>query len=141
MGFHQEYGGLSLSAGQDKYSGVEVARSKNEQLSDERELYVVMGRRTRYTHGESRLIRTKRLAFRQDAIIFWQPLESNYADWNDGSSRPVEGITKLHNNGTSVGVVDGHVEFMKTVNFYNEANIATRNRLWCNPGKDNDGRY
>jgi prepilin-type N-terminal cleavage/methylation domain-containing protein len=79
-------------------------------------------------------------AFRQDAIIFWQPLETNPGDWNDGSSSPTEGITKLHSVGTSVGVVDGHVEYMQTVKFYAEANITGKpSRVWCNPGTS-DGR-
>jgi prepilin-type N-terminal cleavage/methylation domain-containing protein len=76
----------------------------------------------------------KTTAFRQDSIIFWQALEANPGDWNDGSSSPDEGITKLHSAGTSVGVVDGHVEYLKTVNFYKEVNSAVKNRLWCNPG-------
>ena len=75
--------------------------------------------------------------FKQDAIIFWQALETNPGDWNDGSSSPTEGITKLHSIGTSVGVVDGHVEYLKTVKFYQEVNIPTKNRLWCNPGTAN----
>jgi len=72
--------------------------------------------------------------FRQDAIIFWQALETSSADFNDGSSSPDEGITKLHSLGTTVGVVDGHVEFLKTVKFYQEVNIPVKNRLFCNPG-------
>jgi prepilin-type N-terminal cleavage/methylation domain-containing protein len=71
--------------------------------------------------------------FKQDAIIVWQALESSSTDFNDGSSSPDEGITKLHSLGTTVGVVDGHVEAMKTVNFYKEVNITTKNRVWCNP--------
>jgi prepilin-type N-terminal cleavage/methylation domain-containing protein len=81
----------------------------------------------------------KTIQFRQDAIILWQPLETNPGDWNDGSSKPSEGITRLHNDGTTVGVVDGHLEYMKTVKFYAEVAIATKNRLWCNPGTV-DGR-
>ena len=77
--------------------------------------------------------------FQQDAIIFWQPLETNPGDWNDGSSRPNEGITRLHAEGTTVGVVDGSVEYLKTVNFYLEMNLPTKNRLCCNPGTT-DGR-
>lgn len=72
--------------------------------------------------------------FRQDAIIFWQALETNPGDFNDGSSSPNEGITKLHNVGTTVGVVDGHIEYLKTIKFYAEGNIAQKNRLWCSPG-------
>ena len=75
--------------------------------------------------------------FRADAIILWQALESNPGDWNDGSSTPDEGITKLHSIGTSVGVVDGHVEYLKTVKFYKEAQLPTKNRLFCSPGSPN----
>ncbi|EEF57734.1 hypothetical protein Cflav_PD0796 [Pedosphaera parvula Ellin514] len=81
----------------------------------------------------------KATQFQQDAIIFWQPLETNPGDWNDGSSKPDEGITKLHSVGTSLGIVDGHVEYMQTVKFYAEGNIVTKNRVWCNPGTV-DGR-
>ena len=77
--------------------------------------------------------------FRQDAIIFWQALETNPGDFNDGSSNPGEGITLLHNRGTTVGVVDGHIEYLKTVKFYEEERKAGKNRLWCNPGTA-DGR-
>ena len=81
----------------------------------------------------------KTTQFRPDAIILWQALETNPGDWNDGSSSPAEGITKLHSLGTSVGVVDGHVEYLKTVKFYSEGNNRAKNRLWCNPGTI-DGR-
>ncbi len=75
--------------------------------------------------------------FRPDAIIFWQALETNPGDFNDGSSTPDEGITKLHAVGTTVGVVDGHIEYLKTLKFYQEAAIPTKNRLFCNPGTAN----
>lgn len=79
----------------------------------------------------------KSTQFRQDAIIIWQALETNPGDWNDGSSSPDEGITKMHSVGTSVGVVDGHVEYLKTIKFYQEANLPSKNRLFCNPGTIN----
>ncbi|MBE0545905.1 MAG: DUF1559 domain-containing protein [Verrucomicrobia bacterium] len=72
--------------------------------------------------------------FRQDSIILWQALETNPGDFNDGSSAPNEGITRLHSVGTTVGIVSGSVEYLKTVKFYSEGNIPTKNRLWCNPG-------
>jgi hypothetical protein len=75
--------------------------------------------------------------FRQDSIIFWQALETNPGDFNDGSSSPNEGITKTHSIGTTVGVIDGHVEYMKTVAFNRELQIPTKNRLWCNPATVN----
>lgn len=71
--------------------------------------------------------------FQSDAIIFWQAKESNPGDYNDGSSSPDEGITKLHNLGVTVGVVTGSVEYLKYVAF--EKEVGRRpGRLWCNPG-------
>ena len=81
----------------------------------------------------------KSSAFRQDSVILWQALETNPGDFNDGSSSPDEGITKLHSLGTTVGVVDGHVEYLKTLRFYSEVKDPGKNRLWCNPGTV-DGR-
>jgi prepilin-type N-terminal cleavage/methylation domain-containing protein len=77
----------------------------------------------------------KQTAFKQDSIIFWQAAENNPADWNDGSSWPTEGITTAHNNGTTVGIVDGSVQYMKTAKFANLAAATTApNEVWCNPG-------
>ena len=75
----------------------------------------------------------KTSAFRQDCIILWQALETNPGDFNDGSSSPNEGITKLHSIGTTVGVIDGHVEYLKTLKFYTEVTNPGKGRLWCNP--------
>ena len=78
-------------------------------------------------------------AFQADAIIFWQASEKNPGDFNDGSSGPGEGITTLHSVGTTVGVVDGHIEYLKTVQFYKEGNLKGKNRLYCSPDTT-DGR-
>ena len=67
----------------------------------------------------------------------WQALESNPGDFNDGSSSPDEGITRLHSIGTTVGVVDGHIEYLKTAKFYAEVAQNFKNRLWCSPGTAN----
>jgi prepilin-type N-terminal cleavage/methylation domain-containing protein len=79
----------------------------------------------------------KSSAFLQDAIIFWQALETNPGDFNDGSSSPDEGITKLHSIGTTIGGVDGHIEYLKTLKFYEEEAVPGKSRLWCNPGSNN----
>lgn len=75
--------------------------------------------------------------FQPSDIIFWQALESNPGDWNDGSSSPNGGVTTIHNLGTTVGVVDGHVGFMKPDAFYAEQGLPTKNRLYCNPSSAN----
>ncbi len=79
----------------------------------------------------------KATQFKQDAIIIWQALETNPGDFNDGSSSPNEGITRLHSIGTTVGVVDGHIEYLKTAKFYAEVAQPVKNRLWCNPATAN----
>jgi len=79
----------------------------------------------------------KSSAFKADSVIFWQALETNPGDFNDGSSSPDEGITKLHSQGTTIGVVDGHVEYIRTLMFYKEVNNPQKNRLWCSPATPN----
>jgi prepilin-type N-terminal cleavage/methylation domain-containing protein len=79
----------------------------------------------------------KATLFRADSVIFWQALETNPGDFNDGSSSPDEGITKLHSLGTTIGVVDGHIEYIRTLKFEQEVSFSGKNRLWCNPGSAN----
>lgn len=79
----------------------------------------------------------KATAFKADSVIFWQALETNPGDFNDGSSSPDEGITKLHSLGTTMAIVDGHIESIKTLNFEKEVSSPVKNRLWCNPGTAN----
>ena len=43
--------------------------------------------------------------FRADSIIMWQADERSAGDFNDASSSPNEGITRIHAQGTTVGVV------------------------------------
>ncbi|MBI5799984.1 MAG: prepilin-type N-terminal cleavage/methylation domain-containing protein [Verrucomicrobia bacterium] len=75
--------------------------------------------------------------YQPNDIIFWQAFENNPGDWNDGSSSPAEGVTTMHNLGTTVGVLDGHVEYIKTVDFYTEQALPARNRLFCSPNTAN----
>ncbi len=77
--------------------------------------------------------------FKPTAIIMWQANEKNPGDWNDGSSTPDEGITRIHNIGTTVGVVSGSVEYLKIPAFDREK-ARHPGRLWCDPGsKTGDG--
>jgi len=74
----------------------------------------------------------KQTQFQADAIILWQSNERNPGDFNDGSSTPDEGITRLHNEGTTVGVVTGSVEYLKRLKFNQEVSRRP-GRLWCVP--------
>ena len=77
--------------------------------------------------------------FNPNDIIVWQADERNAGDFNDGSSSPNEGITRIHAQGTTVGVIDSHVEYIKIREFNKEA-LKRPGRLWNVPGsKTGDG--
>jgi prepilin-type N-terminal cleavage/methylation domain-containing protein len=84
------------------------------------------------THFQIRGPTYKITAFRPDAIIMWQADERMPGDFNDGSSSPDEGITRIHNVGTTVGVVSGSVEYLKIRDFNREA-TRRPGRLWNVP--------
>jgi prepilin-type N-terminal cleavage/methylation domain-containing protein len=81
----------------------------------------------------------KASAMKPDDIIMWQANEKNPGDFNDASSTPNEGITRLHNIGTTVGCVAGHVDYIKILNFNKEVNRGP-SRLWNVPGHPTGGR-
>jgi hypothetical protein len=58
--------------------------------------------------------------------------ERSPGDFNDASSSPDEGITRIHNIGTTVGVIDGHVEYIKIRDFNREP-TKRPGRLWNVP--------
>jgi prepilin-type N-terminal cleavage/methylation domain-containing protein len=70
-----------------------------------------------------------------DDIILWQADERSPGDFNDASSTPNEGISRIHNKGVTVGCVDGHVEYMKLIVFQKEVNQGP-GRLWNVPVTD-----
>lgn len=73
------------------------------------------------------------------AILFWQADERNFRDYNDGASRPDEGSTRLHSEGTPIGVMDGSAEQLSVRDFNLEA-LRRPGRLWWNQkAKDGSG--
>ncbi len=70
--------------------------------------------------------------FKPNDIVMWQADERSAVDFNDASSSPSEGITRIHNVGTTVGVIDGHVEYIKIKAFNVEATLRP-GRLWNVP--------
>jgi len=87
--------------------------------------------------------------FRQDAFMMWEPDQENTSigpqwTYNDGSSYPDPtidaGLGKRH--GKRGGIVlgfDGRVESMSYAAWGKEAQILTRNRMYCTPSSP-DGR-
>jgi hypothetical protein len=70
----------------------------------------------------------------QDAILFWQADERNFRDYNDGASKPDEGVSRMHKQGTTVGVISGAVEYIKVYDFNLEI-VRKPGRVWWNPKK------
>ncbi len=73
--------------------------------------------------------------FNPNCIMQWETEESRSSFFNDGSSRPDEGISKRHGGkGATVGLFSGSVEFMTYKEYYQEEAIPGKNRIWCAPG-------
>ena len=82
--------------------------------------------------GNANLRPFKLNRFKQDAIIVWQGREDNPGDFNDASSTPSEGVSRAHEDGTTVGGVDGHIEYIK-IRQFNLLVSMNPGRLWCAP--------
>jgi len=71
--------------------------------------------------------------FRPDAVIFFEADErEDNGLWNDGSNFPSEGTTIRHNRGSSVAMIDGHVEWYTAKTYAIKLNIGP-GPLWCAP--------
>jgi len=106
--------------------------------------YLMNGAVTNYGHypnGEVVLYRLTDMLGKQGSqgVLIWEAHEDWGAYWNDGSSTPNQGLTDRHGNGATVGLMDGHAEWIDLADYADE--LAKRpGRLWCNPGA-RDGRY
>ncbi len=83
--------------------------------------------------------------FAPDAFMMWEPDSAHPTPgygYNDGSSYPdpaVDGaLGRRHGKmGGIVLAVDSHVEFIKYEVWKREAQLPTKNRMFCNPGTAN----
>jgi len=46
-------------------------------------------------------------------MLLWETDESDPGYSNDGASEPTEGVSKRHTSGSIIGVMDGHVDYVK----------------------------
>lgn len=72
-------------------------------------------------------------------MLFWETDENDPGYFNDGASEPAEGFSKRHAFGALIGLMDGHVDFVKWKKYYELLADPNRNSLWCYP-KSRDGR-
>lgn len=79
----------------------------------------------------------KNSAFKATDMLFWESDETDSGNFNDGSSRPDEGLTQRHNSGATMGHFDGHVEYVKWKKYFQLLADPNKNNLWCYPGSQN----
>jgi type II secretory pathway pseudopilin PulG len=83
--------------------------------------------------------------FHPTDMLFYEPsaevdsgVEHDQDYFNDAASKPNEGvITKRHGNGAVIGIMDGHVEFIKWASYNQLLADPNKNSLWCYPGSAN----
>ena len=78
----------------------------------------------------------KNSAFKPTDLQFWESDETDPGNFNDGSSRPDEGLTQRHNSGATMGLFDGHVEYVKWKKYFELLADPLKNSLWCYPGNE-----
>src|SRR5687768_4327453 len=84
------------------------------------------------TQARPRTVKVSTL--REDAIILWQADERNFRDFNDGASKPDEGVTRMHANGSTIALLGGAVQHI-TAREFNQQILRKPGRLWWNPKK------
>jgi prepilin-type N-terminal cleavage/methylation domain-containing protein len=72
--------------------------------------------------------------FRATDMLFWETDENDPNFFNDGSSSPSEGFSMRHAKGAIVGLIGGHVQFLKWSKYYQLLADPNKNELWCYPG-------
>ncbi|MEO6034633.1 MAG: DUF1559 domain-containing protein [Verrucomicrobiota bacterium] len=75
--------------------------------------------------------------FKGTDMLFWETDERDPNYFNDGSSSPSEGLSQRHNIGATLGMIDGHVEFIKWKKYFQLLAETNKNSLWCYPGSAN----
>ena len=70
-------------------------------------------------------------------MLFWEPDETVSNNFNDASSSPGEGLSKRHGDGAVMGIMDGHVEFIRWKKYEDLLADPNKNSLWCFPGSAN----
>ncbi len=76
----------------------------------------------------------KATSFKATDMLLWETDEKNPNYFNDGASDPSEGLTTRHSQGAILGMMGGHVEFIKWRRYYQILADPNKNSLWCYPG-------
>ncbi len=76
-------------------------------------------------------------SFKSEDIYFWETDENEPRFFNDGASRPDEGVSPRHNSGAIISSFGGQATFIKFDAWYAEVASTNRSRVWCAPGEAN----
>ena len=79
----------------------------------------------------------KNSVFKGSDMLFWESDELVSANFNDGASRPSEGLTQRHVSGAMFGMFDGHAEYAKWKKWAQLIADPKKNSLWCYPNSPN----
>lgn len=71
--------------------------------------------------------------FKATDMLLWETDERIVEYLNDGASQPSEGFSMRHSSGAIVGLMGGHVEFMKWKKYWQLVADPAKNSLWCYP--------
>jgi hypothetical protein len=78
-------------------------------------------------------------AFDPEAVLYWETDEQEPGFFNDGASRPDEGVSARHDVGALCATFGGAVYYTKFGEWYREVLSTNKSRLWCYP-ESPDGR-
>ena len=81
----------------------------------------------------------KNSMFKGSDMLFWESDETDSGNFNDGASRPSEGLTDRHIDGAMFGYFDGHADYVKKKKWAQLLADQNKNNLWCYP-KSRNGR-
>jgi len=77
--------------------------------------------------------------FDPQGVIFWETDEQEPGFFNDGASRPEEGVSTRHNIGALCATFGSAVYHAKFRGWYRDIADTNKSRLWCYP-ESPDGR-
>jgi prepilin-type N-terminal cleavage/methylation domain-containing protein len=97
--------------------------------------YVMNGAVNGYNREDTdKTLLTKLGDMRPSGVVFWETDERHPDFFNDGASYPSEGVSQRHDKGAIYAAFDGSSGFVKFTDWYQQANSANKNKLWCYPG-------
>ena len=114
--------------------------TNNEQRAQQLSSYIMNGAVNGFRSGfKSNAPPVKMSRMLPGDCLFWEADEREAFSFNDGSSWPVEPITRRHANGAAQAALDGSANHVRWDDWQNDLAVTTKNRLWCFPDTPDGG--